>query len=495
MSLLSLFRRSGGLASPGSPAAPGSAFRYRAAFLAVLAVVVVGVSLKYAAKIQKPGNGGEQTRSAFLRWRGIIHDLYSGANVYEGAYEYPNPPIMAVVLKPFADLPPFVGAMTWFYAKVLMAVLAAVWVFRLVGRGDKETRRQGDKEIGRVTPSGPDLRISPSPMKDAAKALAILLSLSPLLGDLSHNNVNIFILFLVAACLEAYRRGWDVASGLVLALAIACKVTPLMFVAYFAWKRSWRVLAGCAVGLVLWLAVVPGTAYGWQRNGELLEGWYKLMVRPSLVENRVTSEHPNQSLPGAVYRLFTHSPSFIEYDTTPQGDIPRAAAFHNVADIGTANARLVVQGAMLLFGLAVVALCRARERQGPRFAAECALIVLGMLLFSERTWKHHAVTLLLPFAVLTATLFATETTRRARSLLVAVLVMGGFLTLLPGMLRSHTADLAMVYGSYTVAFVVLTIGVCWLMASRAMTPPPTPPRPGGGGMTSPPSRPGKGPGS
>jgi hypothetical protein len=33
-------------------------------------------------------------------------------------------------------------------------------------------------------------------------------------------------------------------------------------------------------------------------------------------------------------------------------------------------------------------------------AAEFSLILVGMLLFSERTWKHHCVTLLLPFAVL-----------------------------------------------------------------------------------------------
>src|SRR5438477_13150 len=88
---------------------------------------------------------------------------------------------------------------------------------------------------------------------DIAKAVAILLALPPVLGDLSHNNVNIFVLFLLAGCLEAFRRGRDVTAGLVLALAVACKVTPVLFVGYFAWKRAGRVLAGCAVGLALWL--------------------------------------------------------------------------------------------------------------------------------------------------------------------------------------------------------------------------------------------------
>jgi hypothetical protein len=284
--------------------------------------------------------------------------------------------------------------------------------------------------------------------------------------------VNIFILFLVAGCLEAYRRNWNVTAGLVLGLAIACKVTPLLFVAYFGWKRAWAVLAGCAAGLVLWLAVVPGLAFGWERNADLLDSWFDLMVRPALVENRVTSEHPNQSIPGVVFRLLTHSPSFVEYDKTPQGDVPRAAAFHNLADIGTDTARWVVKGCVAAFGLLILVLCRAPtgERQGVRVAAECSLIVLGMLLFSERTWKHHAVTLLLPFAVLAAAVYAPGAPPRLKRVLVGVLVAVGVLTNVPGVLSEHAADLAMVYGAYTAAFLLLTAAVGGLLVVPAEPP-------------------------
>src|SRR5262245_38122916 len=128
------------------------------------------MSIKYTAKIDKPGDKGTQSRSAFLRWRAMINGVFAGENIYVGTNEYPNPPIMAVVLRPFAALPPVAGAMTWFYAKVLMAVLAVLWAFRLVGH------------------AGTSLHI------DLARAAAIVLCLPPLLGDLSHNNVNIFIL-------------------------------------------------------------------------------------------------------------------------------------------------------------------------------------------------------------------------------------------------------------------------------------------------------------
>jgi alpha-1,2-mannosyltransferase len=408
----------------------------RIVFLGALALVVLLMSVKYAAKIEKPSDAGIQNRSAFLRWRSMIHDLFTGTNVYIGVHEYPNPPIMAMVLKPFADLPPKVGALTWFYAKVLMAVLSAVWVFRLVS---------------------PEL-------PDSAKALTILLALPPLLGDLSHNNVNIFILFLVAGCLEAYRRGWGFTSGLVLALAIACKVTPLMFLAFFIYKHAARTVLGCLAGLALWLAIVPGLAFGWDRNAELLESWYSLMVKPSLVDNRVTSEHPNQSIPGVVFRLLTHSPSYVVYPD----NIPTPGEYHNIADIGTDTARTVVKCALVAFALLILVLCRSPRdvRQGPWFAAECSLIVIGMLLFSERTWKHHAVTLLLPYAALAFAISAGAWSPGIRRTLIGILVATACLTNLPGVLPPRPADLAMVYGSYTAAFLCLTLGIAILLLPR-----------------------------
>ena len=469
--------------------------RARVVFLVVLALVVLGMSLKYAAKIEKPGDGGLQSRSAFLRWRTMIHEIFAGTNVYVGVHEYPNPPIMAVVLKPFADLPPTTGALAWFYAKVLMVCVAAVWVFRLFG-GKNPSPSPSPKRGGETdgTPTSlagkgagglgtADPSPSPSPKRggesdttppslagkgagglgfpDTAKAIAIVLALPPLLGDLSHNNVNIFILFLIAGCLEAYRRGWDIASGLVLGLAIACKVTPLMFLAFFLYKRAGKVVAGCVLGLALWLVVVPGAIFGWERNLELLESWNSLMVKPALVDNRVTSEHPNQSIPGVVFRLFTHSPSFVVYPD----NIPTPAAFHNFADIGTDAARWVVKGCLVGFALVILLLCRAPriERQGWRFAAECSLIVLGMLLFSERTWKHHAVTLLLPFATIVYCAFNEGFSRRIRRWLIAVLVGVSVLTNLPGVLPPRASDLAMVYGSYTVAFLLLTVGIATIL--------------------------------
>ncbi len=425
--------------------------RARQLFLGLLALVLVIISVKYAGKVMKPGNSGEQSRSAFLRWRSMIHDVFTGTNIYIGKNEYPNPPIMAIVLRPFAELPPIIGAMAWFYAKVLMAVLAAVWTFRLVAPANARTAEPEN--------------YSPARMPDGVMAAAILLTLPAIMGDLTHNNINIFILFLITGCLELYRRGLDFSSGLVLALAVACKVTPLLFLAYFIWKRAGRVVAGFAVGLVLWLAIVPGAMFGWERNIELHTDWYRLMVERPLLKGEITTEHPNQAFVGWVYRLFTASPSFITYIETPEGDIPAPAAYHNLVDIGRPATWIVVKVFTFAFAVAVMFLCRSprSERQGWRFAAECGLIVLGMLLLSERTWKHHAVVLLIPVAALA---YATtlDLPHRVRRAVVGSLIAAGLLMATPGLLGTRIADLALVYGTHTLAFALLTASLCLVLA-------------------------------
>ena len=86
-----------------------------------LVAVVVGISIVVTAIVY--ANKAVQNRSAFLRWRNQILLIDDGVNIYE-RFQYPNPPIMAMLLTPLAQLPPLVGALTWFGLKVLMAAAA-----------------------------------------------------------------------------------------------------------------------------------------------------------------------------------------------------------------------------------------------------------------------------------------------------------------------------------------------------------------------------------
>jgi hypothetical protein len=411
-------------------------------FLVALCAFFLAINVQYVLKV---ANSEREHRSAFLRWATQIVYLDDGVNIWE-RFNYPNPPIMALILAPFVYLPPLAGALLWFYAKVVMAILSIHWVLTLLDSG-------------------------PRPFPFWGKALAVLLSLRPIEGDLVHGNVNLLILFLVVATVWCFCKHRDVLAGVLLGLAIACKVTPLLMVPYFAWKRAWKTLAGTAVGLALFVAVVPGVVLGWANNQQFFASWWENMVQPYAVEGKITSEHPNQSLPGVLQRLLTHNPSFVDFPN----DVWTPTEYHNVVALDEAVVRWLVKGCMGVFALCVLWRCRTpiTDRTDWRLLAEFSVVALGMLLFSERTWKHHAVTLLLPFAVLAYQLSALRPPRATRNAVIATLVVSvALMTLTSSGLfdkQDRIGDLAQVYGAYLWAFLLLTASMFAALGRRAAT--------------------------
>lgn len=342
--------------------------------VATAAVVIIVAACLYLRK-------AADDRSAFIRWIDLVQGLVAGRNVYVEA-AYPNPPLMAIVLYPLSLLPPVVGAMCWFTLKVVMAVASLMLAVRMACG-----------ERGRLSP--------------LAWAAVVALSARPLLSDLHHGNVNILILFTVVASLWAYHLGRDWLCGLGIALGTTFKVTPALFIPYFAWKREWRVVAWSLIGLVLWIVIVPSAVVGFRHNLVLFRSWTRLMIEPYVLRGEVETLQINQSLPGVLYRLTTFSPG-IEFE-----DDHTAPA--NILNLSRTQAwwllRILTAG--ILAWMAYVCRTPTDNRKDWRLTAEFAIVVLGMLFFSERTWKHHYVTLCLPVAVLVA---AIELRYRSRPL-------------------------------------------------------------------------------
>ncbi len=403
------------------------------------------LSAQYSAKVLQ---SERENRSAILRWRNQLFDLSAGIDIWQ-AHNYPNPPIMALMLSPLAELPPLAMALVWFYLKVGMVLLAYRLVFRLIETPDQ-------------------------PFPPWTKALVVILSLRPIMSDLTHGNVNILILFLMVWALYLFTRGRDVRAGLVMGLAVACKLTPALFIPYFAWKRAWRTLAACTAGMLLFLILVPGLFLGFRDNAHYLRHWFDNMVVPYAVRDEVWTEHSNQSLPALAQRLLTDSPSFVTGDDRD----PIPLEYHNFVELPRELVRWLIKGCMLLFAGLVMWTCRTMtdRRRDWRLSAEFAVIVLGMLLFSERTWKHHCVTLLLPFAVLTYVLArptagATWAAHRPRKRFIIAALCGAVLCMLStgtgfadGLDR--VGKLAQTYGAYAWAHLLLLAALAALLRWR-----------------------------
>ncbi len=446
-----------------------------------LCILFLGISIQYLLKIMKPRSDG-MTASAVLRWSSQITMMESGEDVHQ-SHQYPNAPIMAMILSPFAAIAkssPISAALLWYYLKVLMAFLCFRWTFQMVEEPAK-------------------------PISLKWKIIICILSLRPILGDLSHGNVNIFILFLITLSLFSFVRGFDYLSGVVLGLAIACKVTPLLLFFYFIWKGAGKVILGGIAGLVLSFILLPSLWLGWDTNLHDLISWFKVMILPYLGGSIVTPEHNNQSIPGLLSRMFSSAPSFSSFI----GDRYVPLRFQNLVDIGSIGVQWLNRCAMVIFALVIFFRCRqpisvgnqtqtkSSIRQSWQLQTEFALILIGMLMFSERTWKHHCVTLLLPFAVLgyacqsgelsqwprrcltfalgsitllimsTSTGITNDSTSRVHALVEKSVVLGGPATIFgsfqAGLLTDSIGKQMQVYGAYVWAFIIFSVSLSWLL--------------------------------
>jgi lysylphosphatidylglycerol synthetase-like protein (DUF2156 family) len=210
--------------------------------------------------------------------------------------------------------------------------------------------------------------------------------------------------------------------------------------------------------------LIPAAVFGWSNNLDYLQSWHQQMVAP-YAAGVVSSEHKNQSLPGVLHRMLNDEPSFSDYD----GDRKIVLETHNLVDWDQPVVQGIVMVFMALFAALAMLSCRGslKERCHLRLIAEYSIVILGMLLFCERTWKHHCVTLLLPFGVLAYGVSTSILPRGMRRYLGGTLVLVSLLMLSTSTgifdkdidVQDRFGKLAQVYGAYTWAFLVLLAGI------------------------------------
>ncbi len=380
----------------------------------------------------------EEGQCAILKWRPAIAALERGESIYgrddlsvrEG---FPTLPTTALCLRPWLAFDDLGAGVLWAAFKLALAWWMVATVARMAAG---------------ALPDFPPWGLL---------ALVVLLA-RVLLSDIAHGNINIPVAACVVAAASSWGRGRERAAGLWAALGATLKVTPALFLAYFAWKRSPRAVLWMLAGVTLFAFVIPGALLGFERHFALVGEWSEQMLEPHLSGSELTrrqTEHINQSLTGWLGRLLTDStaivarPPYFERDLSIHWLALEQSAFRAVF--------LTAAAALLAFV--------ARHTRGPReprvALREFALVALAMLLLSERSWKQHFVVMALPLASLVATAFAPETEAARRRFAVGVLGVVAALTGLTGeaLLGERWSDLAEAYGVWTVAALALLFGL------------------------------------
>jgi hypothetical protein len=202
--------------------------------------------------------------------------------------------------------------------------------------------------------------------------VALLMVWTPLWIHTLQGQLGLALLALFAGAWAAGRRGRLAASGVLLGLAAAIKLFPLLLLGWLALRRGWR----CVVAGLAALAGVSGLTLLILGPAAFVS--YATVVLPAL--DRWRADWVNASLTGFFARLFAPDAS-----TLPLLHSPALAAALTAAS-----------------GLAVVALTAwLTRRRAADFDGLFALALTALLLLSALTWTHYFVVLLLPLAIWT----------------------------------------------------------------------------------------------
>jgi hypothetical protein len=242
----------------------------------VVVLVVFGVIVEHRSAFQHTRKGD---LNVFLRAGWAVRanaDLYAVTDNNNFHYHYP--PLLAILAVPLADapagadrngMPPYFVSVAICY---LLNLLFLAFAIHHLARALEQT------PAGRLRLNWP----AGSRGWWALRMTPILACIIPLGHTLSRGQVNLLLLALFAGFLADLLHGRNFRSGMWLAGAICIKVIPAYLLLLPLWRRDGRCLAGCAVGLVLGLLVVPGIFLGPNRTIACYHEMTRTVLLPGL---------------------------------------------------------------------------------------------------------------------------------------------------------------------------------------------------------------------
>jgi hypothetical protein len=407
----------------------------RLVVLSVLTTLIVGAQQYFltSQKLVDPEGGHVND---FDRWM-IMTPAFIDDRVDYVDDRMPTPPITLIAFAPFTLLSRPTAQFAWVCIK-LSLVFA---VFTLTA--------------GMIVRAGVRLTTPALVLIVSGWWLAVIV-------DMQEGQINFLALLPLIAGLALAQRetSWhDISAGGLIGLGAAVKVTPLVFVGYFVWRRRWRIASSAALSMALSWLVVPALVFGWSQNLTWLTQWFRIMIFPYVTRGEVFYS-TSQSVGSFALRLLSHVPAF---ETRHRGILE--PHFMNIVDLDMSVVHQIVRTLMVATALAGLWWMRTplRSLASQRYILEIAAVSAFMLWFSERTWVHHYISFVLMLGA--AAMIVSDPAGSEQSRRVVYRAAGAFfmLTLFASeagkIFGRDGIDWVKAYGVYLAASVVLTVAV------------------------------------
>jgi alpha-1,2-mannosyltransferase len=279
--------------------------------------------------------------------------LLAGEPLYAGGLHYPYMPSAALYFAPLALLPPGLGLAARYAIALGCLWLSLHLLHRMVSARARALAGQGL----------------------ALAALTLILASHYVLRDLDDGGPHLIVLAMLVAGIWFIWRDRPLAGAAWLGLAAALKAPNGLFIAFFLYRREWRLAAATAAALAAWTllpAAWMGPASWWQHQ--------RLWARTAIT-----------SAVGAP------GPSVAESEGRVQNQALRAVLQRH----GAAASAVAIAGLGALVAATLLAWRRSRRSARTQWPAESSAVLLLSLLLSPVTWVQHLV-LLVPALYLIA---------------------------------------------------------------------------------------------
>lgn len=338
--------------------------KYRLSWLKLLLLLAVLLSGLYFA--QRSGTVAGEYKNDFNVYYFAAQEVSAGRTPYENSLgewtPYLYPPLLAQVLVPFTLLPLPIAAYLWFLINAFSLIAALRMSSQLVF-SDQPEASHSPKEAKSISQR---FAMRATPQLFVA-IITLLILLRFVLDNFDYGQVNLLVVGLAVAHIYFWKRGKKFLSALVLAVAVAIKITPILLLVFHLAKLRFKYALGC-VAFITVIVMISFMPFGSQAD-EAFKVFYSRTIANQ--QGFDLAYHGNQSLQGAIERI-------------------------SGSNEGNASARLVTR--LIGLGLLAFAFLAARLRQN-ELADILPFYCLSVLL-SPLSWKQHFVILLLPLAFL-----------------------------------------------------------------------------------------------
>ena len=226
-------------------------------------------------------------------------------------------------------------------------------------------------------------------------ALAFALSV-PLYRNLEYGQFYVLLLLLIVAACWSYLRGFRALAGVLVALAAACKIFPILFFVFFLQRRDWRALIW-GVATVLTAAGISVAVFGWNVHRTYLHEILPWALHGGGLQPYVTSA----SISGVLHYLFLSEP---QWNPHPWHYSPLCYA-------------LLLPALQMLAIAPAILVIRSEDSTRSRVLLEWSALLTASLTISTIPASYNFVLMVLPVCVM-----AAELLRRRWYIWLAVLL-------------------------------------------------------------------------